>query len=426
MAKLTRKQLLQFGSTGPTSKFGQFGSLVAGAALNTKDPLTIQSLTAWLNGLQDALYGANKAPLMEDFNGLLYVAFYQLCYNLQNGIPEWDSATTYYTGSVVMSPSTGLVYVSLVDNNTGNALPAVGVSANASWQWGFQIPAANIFGSILDSQIAALAASKLTGTVADAQIAGMSSTKLIGNVLDAQITSIAASKLTGALPAGSVHQSTLATATGSLSGSGASNVVMNDYSFFPNIQGTGTPNLFAYNESDSGDTIGRYTMGSVTNFAHRWRYVASSDNPRIWLIVNKDGEIKQAWESEDPPNHAEVADGFDETCPFQESQLEHGDRIVKSTIVPWSETREFLKGSSKAAMDSVMERYERIIEKKGWDDEFDKSKFDMANHWLLRHTFGKTNTAKAIRTAMRYSFTDGKIYFVKEYADKIRPDHIEL
>ena len=39
---------------------------------------------------------------------------------MQAGVAEYDSATTYYTGS--WAQSGGTVYASLQDNNTGNAL----------------------------------------------------------------------------------------------------------------------------------------------------------------------------------------------------------------------------------------------------------------------------------------------------------------
>lgn len=197
MAKtITRKLLLPFGSTGPTAKFAQFGSLAAGAPLNSKDLLTIQSLTAWLNGLQDALYGANKAPLMEDINGLFYVLAYQACYMLQEGVPEWDSTTTYYTGSIVRGPGTGAYYVSLVDTNLNQSLPAAGMD-NANWQSGITTPAARIGNGLTDAQISGMSSSKLIGLILDAQISGMNVSKLIGTILDANINGMSATKLIG-------------------------------------------------------------------------------------------------------------------------------------------------------------------------------------------------------------------------------------
>jgi len=118
MAKLTRIFQNLFGRDGDASHFGQFGSRVSGPGFPTKDPNTIQSLSAFItNGWLDAINSSNKAPFLEDMNGLFYLMFYQIAYALQEGIPEWNSATTYYTGSVVKKTGTSELYASLVDTN---------------------------------------------------------------------------------------------------------------------------------------------------------------------------------------------------------------------------------------------------------------------------------------------------------------------
>ena len=133
-----RKYLPLFGGSGPTASFEQFGSKVQlGNSVQTKDPASITSLTAWLQGWQNAVYGSNKAPIMEDMNGAFLAFCYQLCYKLQEGIPEWDSSTTYNIGSIVKRPYNGSTlnfdtYVSIVDGNTGNALPSLGIT-NSYW-----------------------------------------------------------------------------------------------------------------------------------------------------------------------------------------------------------------------------------------------------------------------------------------------------
>lgn len=103
----------------PTGQIAKFGSLAAGAALYTSDPATIQSLPAWLNGWSGATVGS-KSPTFQDFNAFQYVVTRQLAYLLQAGIPEYDASTTYYIGS--WCQVAGVVYKSVIDNNTGNAV----------------------------------------------------------------------------------------------------------------------------------------------------------------------------------------------------------------------------------------------------------------------------------------------------------------
>ncbi len=114
MAKINRVTQVQFGSDGSVADFGQFGSLATGSPNFTKDPATIQSLQAFKDGLASETI-ANNRPALEDFNGILLLIFYQLAYLFQSGMPEWDAATTYYTGSIVQV--NGLLYKSLQDTN---------------------------------------------------------------------------------------------------------------------------------------------------------------------------------------------------------------------------------------------------------------------------------------------------------------------
>lgn len=132
MAKIIRKTMTQFGLSGPVSSFGQFGSKEAGTPQTSKDPTVIQQLAAWVNGWQDAVVTANKAAYMEDMNGLCFVLSYMTAYVLQQGIPEWDSGTTYYLNSVVQA-NNGQWFNSLQDNNLGNAPPVS--ASNAFWDW---------------------------------------------------------------------------------------------------------------------------------------------------------------------------------------------------------------------------------------------------------------------------------------------------
>lgn len=134
MAKLSRVFQVLFGRDGSGSHFGEFGSRAAGSPVNTKDPATIQALSAFFtNGWVDAINAANKAPFLEDMNGLFYLLFYQIAYLFQEGNAEWDNGTTYFTGSIVKKTGTFELYGSVVDNNLGNALPAQ--TTNGFWQY---------------------------------------------------------------------------------------------------------------------------------------------------------------------------------------------------------------------------------------------------------------------------------------------------
>lgn len=130
MAKIIRKTAKIFGlSAGAVAGgLGEFGSFAASSPAYSTDPAVIQSLSAWLSGWSSAIVGA-ESPAIEDMNGLCYVLAYQIAYGLQAGIPEYDSGTTYYIGSIVSSNGlnalTGtysVLYISIADSNTGNAL----------------------------------------------------------------------------------------------------------------------------------------------------------------------------------------------------------------------------------------------------------------------------------------------------------------
>jgi len=116
MAKIIRKNQKIFAASNPT-EIGKFGSLAAGTAITTTDPEVIQELSAYDNGWNPALV-ADKAPCVEDFNGLEYLNTYQLAYILQAGIPEWNDSTTYYINSYCQED--GVIYKSITDDNLNN------------------------------------------------------------------------------------------------------------------------------------------------------------------------------------------------------------------------------------------------------------------------------------------------------------------
>jgi len=122
MAKITRTLLKVFGGSGASTNFGKFGSEAAGSGVKTKDIDTIQDLSAWDNGWQDAINSTTKAPYLEDMNSAFFLHSTFLAYLLQEGIPEWNTDTDYFIGSVVKKTSTSELYISLTDSNQGNAL----------------------------------------------------------------------------------------------------------------------------------------------------------------------------------------------------------------------------------------------------------------------------------------------------------------
>lgn len=147
MPKLTRANQKVFGDNGDQSHFGQFGSRAGGSGFFTKDPASIQSLSAFIqNGWLDAINSSNKAPFLEDMNGLFFLAFRQLAYLFQEGMPEWDSGTNYFVGSMVKKTGTTEQYGSLVNDNLGNALP----NQTSDGFWNFLNPQTVPAGAISD------------------------------------------------------------------------------------------------------------------------------------------------------------------------------------------------------------------------------------------------------------------------------------
>lgn len=108
--KLERFTYLPWGGNLLGAPLGveQFGSAAAGNPVYTTTPSVIQGLAAWLNGWPAALVSA-----------ALVIPPY---------VPTWNVAKTYFSGEVVQSA--GVLYSSLVNNNTGNT-PA---TSPASWQ----------------------------------------------------------------------------------------------------------------------------------------------------------------------------------------------------------------------------------------------------------------------------------------------------
>lgn len=121
MPKITRaKQKIFCDDVPATNVVAVFGSLKEGDPEFSKDPDAIQSLPAYGAGWAGATV-LNQAPALQDMNALQYLFSRQLAYVFQNGIPEYDATTSYYVGSIVTN-SSGLPYVSLINDNLGQSL----------------------------------------------------------------------------------------------------------------------------------------------------------------------------------------------------------------------------------------------------------------------------------------------------------------
>jgi hypothetical protein len=121
MAALPRVTQKRFGSTPGVNQVSVFGSLAAGTPTYTTDPTAIQSIGNFLVGWYGAVVG-NNSPAIQDMNALFVLAFYQLAYLFENGIPAWDAGTTYYTYSIVRggASTNGGLYQSTSDANVNH------------------------------------------------------------------------------------------------------------------------------------------------------------------------------------------------------------------------------------------------------------------------------------------------------------------
>lgn len=124
MGRLERLTAKVFADSAPADEIGQFGSALLGTKVLTSDVATIQGLSAYNNGWGSAVISNRNYPTMQEFNGILKVMSYQTAYQMQEGIPEYDSSTTYFKGSIVKVIDNTDVhfYASLVDNNQGYAV----------------------------------------------------------------------------------------------------------------------------------------------------------------------------------------------------------------------------------------------------------------------------------------------------------------
>lgn len=109
------------GALSPGGNIAQPGSTAGGTPIYSSDPVVLQALAAWVNGIQAQLInapGGLSSPVLEEFNALLLVLSYQIAYLKQAGIAEYDPTVIYYTGSYAQVA--GVLYRSRTDANVGN------------------------------------------------------------------------------------------------------------------------------------------------------------------------------------------------------------------------------------------------------------------------------------------------------------------
>lgn len=124
MAKIQRKTQKIFAGASNIDEKAVFGSMNNTPAYSN-DVEELQS-DAYEQGWQNAVT-LDYVPFLEEMNGVQYGLSSQIAYVLQQGIAEYDSATTYYKNSFAQSD--GIIYKSLTDDNLGNS-----VTDTTNWQ----------------------------------------------------------------------------------------------------------------------------------------------------------------------------------------------------------------------------------------------------------------------------------------------------
>lgn len=114
-----------FAGNASIDELAVFGSMTTGNPIYTDNIETLQS-TDYEEGWSSAI-AANEAPFLEEMNGVQYGLSKQIAYQFQEGVPEYDPGTTYFTGSWCKSLTNNAddqrdIYQSLTDNNLGNPL----------------------------------------------------------------------------------------------------------------------------------------------------------------------------------------------------------------------------------------------------------------------------------------------------------------
>lgn len=118
MAKLPRVTAKIFASNAASDDIGQFGSALSGTKVTTGDISVIQALEAYETGWRAAVISDRNYPTLQEMNGVQKTFSQQIAYLLQQGVPEWDNATTYYANNFCSKD--GKLYISKTDENLNN------------------------------------------------------------------------------------------------------------------------------------------------------------------------------------------------------------------------------------------------------------------------------------------------------------------
>lgn len=151
MPKIQRETQRIFAGNANSDLISAFGTMKTGVPVHSTDLDTLQNAN-YQQGWQDAILN-DKAPYLEELNGVQYGFSKQLCYLFQEGIPEWDSETTYYKTSLVKfidDSNKVKIYQSLQDNNTGHQLTETSYWQLAELAYG-GLPVGTVFASLCTS-----------------------------------------------------------------------------------------------------------------------------------------------------------------------------------------------------------------------------------------------------------------------------------
>ena len=121
MARIPRKTQKIFCGDAIAGQIVAFGTMKTGNPDPSTDLDVLQS-PLYEKGWDDAIQN-DKAPYLEEMNGVQYGFSSQIAYILQQGLAcEWDAGTTYYKGSTVavINDTTVTYYKSVADGHTVN------------------------------------------------------------------------------------------------------------------------------------------------------------------------------------------------------------------------------------------------------------------------------------------------------------------
>ena len=137
MTRLKRITNKIFGNTASTTgssdtgpEIGQFGSAKAGTYNATADVETIQALPAYEQGWIGAVIPDQQYPTLPEMTGVNKVLSYQTGYLMQEGVPEWDSGTTYYKNSIVKYAKVTTTQTTTVSIGASTGITSASVNKN--------------------------------------------------------------------------------------------------------------------------------------------------------------------------------------------------------------------------------------------------------------------------------------------------------